>query len=69
MRSRVADRLVTAQVVGCHMGARGVDNPIVRYKTQDDLTDDLCMLEAFGTRHEIMCGAPPPPSDPSGPFF
>eukprot|EP00913_Durusdinium_trenchii_P023989 g22530.t1 len=37
------------EVVGCHMGARGVDNPIVRYKTQDDLTDDLCMLEAFGT--------------------
>lgn len=23
------------QVVGCHMGSRGVDNPIVRYKTQE----------------------------------
>eukprot|EP00442_Polarella_glacialis_P059660 CAMPEP_0115108666 /NCGR_PEP_ID=MMETSP0227-20121206/38144_1 /TAXON_ID=89957 /ORGANISM="Polarella glacialis, Strain CCMP 1383" /LENGTH=162 /DNA_ID=CAMNT_0002507013 /DNA_START=71 /DNA_END=560 /DNA_ORIENTATION=- len=23
------------EVVGCHMGSRGQDNPIVRYKTQD----------------------------------
>ena len=35
-RVLIADQihLLGWEVVGCHMGARGVDHPIVRYKTQ-----------------------------------
>ncbi len=34
MWSNKARCICLDQVVGCHMGARGVDHPIVRYKTQ-----------------------------------
>lgn len=34
------------EVVGCHMGARGVDNPIVRYKTQEFAQAALDALKA-----------------------
>eukprot|EP00434_Breviolum_minutum_P025270 symbB.v1.2.022326.t1/scaffold1974.1/size94090/2 len=34
------------EVVGCHMGARGVDHPIVRYKTQEFAQQALDALKA-----------------------
>ncbi|CAJ1387982.1 unnamed protein product [Effrenium voratum] len=34
------------EVVGCHMGSRGVDNPIVRYKTQEFAQAALDALKA-----------------------
>ncbi|CAE7343737.1 unnamed protein product [Symbiodinium natans] len=38
------------EVVGCHMGARGVDHPIVRYKSQELAQTALDALKAGQAR-------------------
>ncbi|CAK9042300.1 Hypothetical protein SCF082_LOCUS24349, partial [Durusdinium trenchii] len=62
------------EVVGCHMGARGVDNPIVRYKTQefaqtalDALKKGEVWLDGMILKGEWKnSGRPPPPEGKSG---
>mmetsp|Transcript_1813 Transcript_1813/g.3256 ORF Transcript_1813/g.3256 Transcript_1813/m.3256 type:complete len:141 (+) Transcript_1813:117-539(+) len=64
------------EVVGCHMGARGVDNPIVRYKSQELAQTALDALKAGQVWLDGMIlkgewkgsgrGAPPPPMAAAG---
>ena len=66
MRRRVAGRCRVAplpgcQVVGCHMGARGVDNPIVRYKTQDFFAGKEALNHAQNIPDFFMGGINHPP--------